>query len=318
MWFEQALERAVPGLAAGIGGLGRSDGGPSGPSGAGGSNATHKPHLFLNATWVESGDRAIASSVVADWRQDRFTNVRDQIDVAGQGRAAPVDIPLSAAAHNAARFPFVNAIGRLRGGDGQQGHLADGGYFDNGGAHTTLDMLARLQRWIAARPACAESDEPCRRHAEWLRGLRPTVIVIQNGVSEPCTQEAPAARLACQRRNWGLDAGAAAAAGTASAPAPFDPTLPVQAGRLTLFADLLGPLVTVVNVAGTGANGRRAEALLQRQCQAFGAPDCLVQLAQRSDGLLYPLGWYLSPTARRALDEQARDRVKELAARFAP
>jgi hypothetical protein len=178
-------------------------------------------------------------------------------------------------------------------------------------------MLARLQRWIANRPACAETDEPCRRRAEWLLGLRPTVIVIQNGVSEACTQAAAEARLACQRRSWGLDADAAARPGTASAPSPFDPTAPAQAGRLTLFADLLGPLVTVVNVAGTGANGRRSAALLQRQCQAFGAPDCLVQLAQRSDGLLYPLGWYLSPTARHALDEQARARVKELAARFA-
>ena len=76
--------------------------------------------------------------------------------------------------------------------------------------------------------------------------------------------------------------------------------------------------MTVVNVAGTGANGRRAESLLQRQCQAFGASDCLAQLAQRSDGLLYPLGWYLSPTSRHALDEQASARVKELAARFGP
>jgi len=323
MWFEQALERAVPGLAVGIGGLGRSGSpGSAGPGtgriAAPGATPPHAPHLFLNATWVESGDRAIASSVVADWQQDRFSNVRDQLELAGRGRPQPADIPLSAAAHNAARFPFVNAIGRLRSGDGQQGHLADGGYFDNGGAHTTIDVLARLQRRVATRAACAGDDEPCRRRSDWLRSLRPTVIVIQNGVTEPCTQEEAKARLACLRRSWGLGVGAGADLGAAAAPPSFDPTAPVQAGRLTLFADLLGPLVTVVNVAGTGANGRRAEALLQRECQAFGAPDCLVQLAQRSDGLLYPLGWYLSPTARRALDEQARARVKELAARFGP
>lgn len=317
MWFEQALERAVPELAAGIGRLGST----GSPAGAG---RAHTPHLFLNATWVETGDRAIASSVVADWRQDRFTNVRDQLEQAGRGRPQPVDIPLSAAAHNAARFPFVNAIGRLRGGDGQQGHLADGGYFDNGGAHTTLDVLARLQRRVAEQAACAGDDEPCRRRSEWLRRLRPAVIVIQNGVTEPCTQEATKERLACLRRSWGLgadaspDANSAAGTGAGATRVPYDPSAPVQAGRLSLFADLLGPLVTVVNVAGTGANGRRAEALLQRQCQAFGAPDCLVQLAQRSDGLLYPLGWYLSPTARHALDEQAHARVKELAARFGP
>jgi hypothetical protein len=92
----------------------------------------------------------------------------------------------------------------------------------------------------------------------------------------------------------------------------YQPAEPREAGRVPLFVDVLGPLVTVINVAGTGANGRRAEALLQRECRNFGDPDCVMQLAQRSDGLLYPLGWYLSRTARCALDFQALAQTRAL------
>jgi hypothetical protein len=70
---------------------------------------------------------------------------------------------------------------------------------------------------------------------------------------------------------------------------------------------LIGPLVTIVNAGGTGANGRRAEALVRRECARFDPAhvDCVVRLAQLTDGVLYPLGWYLSPTARQALDQKA-------------
>jgi hypothetical protein len=78
------------------------------------------------------------------------------------------------------------------------------------------------------------------------------------------------------------------------------------------------PLVTVVNVGGTGGSGRRAEAMLQTACEQFPQPlsqtgaqqPCAIQVAQRTDGILYPLGWYLSPTARRALDRKAACEVR--------
>jgi len=38
--------------------------------------------------------------------------------------------------------------------------------------------------------------------------------------------------------------------------------------------------------------------------------DCAVQIAQRTDGVLYQLGWYLSPTARAALDKKASCEVR--------
>src|SRR5262249_49414849 len=134
LWFEQGLERAVPRLRDGIAQTARVENG-------------RLPQLFLNSTWVESGDRAVASGVRVDWNT-YFPEARDQISYAIEGGSGQADMPLSAAAHNSGRFTYVNAIGVLRRGDAEDsGHLADGGYFDNPGAHTTLDVLNAFTRW---------------------------------------------------------------------------------------------------------------------------------------------------------------------------
>ena len=205
----------------------------------------------------------------------------------------------STAAHNAARFPFVNAIGLLISADGNAGHLADGGYFDNSGTQTVADALAALRVFVARQQCDDAADPVCQHRLVWLRSLRPTVIVIQNGVAAECLGSS---RLACLRQSWGLQADAGA---------PYQPGAPVDVGQLRLYADAIGPLLTLLNAGGTGANGRRAEALLARDCARFdpAQPDCVVRLAQRTDGVLYPLGWYLSPTARAALDAKASREV---------
>jgi len=92
---------------------------------------------------------------------------------------------------------------------------------------------------------------------------------------------------------------------------------PRDAQRLRLFADLFGPAVTVINNLGTGAHGREpAAALTARVAVATGGvlpasmgcgsgePVCL--LDQMQDASLVPLGWTLSPAARRAMDTAAR------------
>jgi hypothetical protein len=291
LWFEQALEQAVPALAQGLAQSAQT------VKAAGG----HLPHLFLNSTWVESGERTIASSVQADWQpgvQSVFAGARDPLSFAA-GPGAALDLPLSTAAHNAARFPFVNAIGLLTAADGRAGHLADGGYFDNSGTQTVADALAALHAFVARQQCDAAADEACQPRLAWLRSLRPTVIVIQNGVRVDCQGDA---RLTCLRQSWGL---------LADAGSPYQPGAPVDAGPLRLYADAIGPLLTLLNAGGSGANGRRAEALLVRECARFDPahPDCVVRLAQRTDGVLYPLGWYLSPTARDALDAKANREV---------
>ena len=291
LWFEQALEQAVPALALG---LARS-------AQAAEAAGSHLPRLFLNSTWVESGERTIAASVQAGWQpgaQSVFAGARDPLSFAA-GQGAALDLPLSTAAHNAARFPFVNAIGLLISADGNAGHLADGGYFDNSGTQTVADALAALRIFVARQQCDVAADPVCQHRLVWLRSLRPTVIVIQNGVAADCLGSS---RLACLRQSWGLQADAGA---------PYQPGAPVDVGQLRLYADAIGPLLTLLNAGGTGANGRRAEALLARDCARFdpAQPDCVVRLAQRTDGVLYPLGWYLSPTARAALDAKASREV---------
>ncbi len=297
LWFEQALEQAVPALALGLARSAQS----AAQAGA------HLPRLFLNSTWVESGERTIASSVQAGWplvapvdagAPAVFAGARDPLSFAA-GQGAALDLPLSTAAHNAARFPFVNAIGLLRSADGRAGHLADGGYFDNSGTQTVVDALAALRAYVARQRCDHTVGAACQDKLVWLRSLRPTVIVIQNGVAVDCHGDT---RLACLRQSWGL--------GSADH-APYQPGAPVEAGQLRLYADAIGPLLTLLNAGGSGANGRRAEALLARDCARFDPahPDCVVRLAQRADGVLYPLGWYLSPTARAALDAKARREV---------
>ena len=135
------------------------------------------PRLFLNSTVVESGERAIASDVRIDTRA--FPNARDQ------QHELDAKLRLSTAAHNSARFPFVNAIGSLSPGPGKEAdgclrsrsmvrrrprpqaasapagvqlvgrastclHLADGGYFDNSGAQTSQDIVRALARLLDA------------------------------------------------------------------------------------------------------------------------------------------------------------------------
>ncbi len=121
-----------------------------------------QPTLLLNATHQETGRRAIASHIdISD------TDVLDAIDLLDASDANKNsgdlqnwcnvrDLPLSTAAHNSARFPYVSPAGKIpattcddcEGTDCQllTGHLIDGAYFENNGAATALDLLEALSR----------------------------------------------------------------------------------------------------------------------------------------------------------------------------
>jgi hypothetical protein len=57
-------------------------------------------------------------------------------------RRPTVDVPLSTAAHMSARFTYVSPAGRFA-PDGT--HVVDGGYFENSGATTALDILRQVK-----------------------------------------------------------------------------------------------------------------------------------------------------------------------------
>lgn len=112
------------------------------------ANADRFPSLFLNGTLVETGRRAIGSNVRID---NHFAYAVDAFDL------IHADVPVSTAAHNSSRFPYISPAGRI----GNR-HIADGGYFDNSGASTAADLV-----------------DIVRRHPDFAKGLiRPYVIFI--------------------------------------------------------------------------------------------------------------------------------------------
>ncbi|HEX6162673.1 MAG TPA: patatin-like phospholipase family protein [Vicinamibacterales bacterium] len=106
-------------------------------------NSEDVPVMLLNNTSVQLGRRVVASPY--RWPlSDVSIEEQDPIDFhALTGR----DVSVATAVHNTARFPYISAAGRLRARNGENlGHLVDGGYFENTGAETLLDVLRYLKQ----------------------------------------------------------------------------------------------------------------------------------------------------------------------------
>ena len=125
------------------------------------------PVLFLNATWVEAGKRIIASQAAVDGRD--FTDAED-----AQAFFAPRALRLSTAAHMSARFTYVSPAGTLVRDGEAHGRVVDGGYFENSGATTTLEIALAINNMI---------DDP-GEDPRWARVV-PTVIHISNEPVNP-------------------------------------------------------------------------------------------------------------------------------------
>ncbi|WP_271893335.1 hypothetical protein [Candidatus Phyllobacterium onerii] len=93
-----------------------------------------RPVLLLNATHEETGKRIITGHVLIE--RNVFIDSLDALHVLGK------DVRASTAAHNSARFTYISPAGDL--GD-RRGSVIDGGYFENYGALTALE-LARAAR----------------------------------------------------------------------------------------------------------------------------------------------------------------------------
>ena len=301
----------------------------------------HVPFLMLNSTLVETGERVIASELLIDWH--RFPGARDQAALMGLQ-----DVPLVAAAHNSGRFPFTNALGSVHTpserctpnayllrnanrSEGQPentkpcGHLADGGYFDNGAGHSATDLLrlvrSCLSNWVSdpatgtsdPGPACLKLDK--RKRLFLAEKLQINLVLVRNG-EKPYPPEA----FKC-------------------APIKLPPETPkdmteVQlsqprcASSAVLFVDVIGPVITAFQSIGTGSHGRialarapgEAEEMVLLAAGEGTAPARRATLAQArvlavdliNNGPLFPLGWHLAPSAQLGMKDQARKRVEEL------
>lgn len=297
----------------------------------------HVPYLLLNATWVESGERAIASDLQI--HSSSFHGAKDQLTIAGR------DISLATAAHNAARFPFINAIGAFaapasackRRDEGTSegptsaddrpvcGHLADGGYFDNSGGQTTLDVLQAFGRCLeikAPDPADREFDACLQMdpgHRDWLRrNLVPQVLMIRNSVNPATARESVCSDSSDKARVTQASVATIVPGKCAALSDEFyHPERPACRPRASLFVGLVGPAITALQVGGIGANGRLAEARQAHAVRALRASmDGVAATAKVSpvrvidllpNGTRYPLGWHLSPLAVGGITTQARN-----------
>ena len=103
------------------------------------------PALLLNSTWVETGKRLIASNLrvlplpVESEALPEFADVEDVHRFYGQ-RA----LPLSTAVHLSARFTYVSPAGALVKNGRIHGRAVDGGYFENSGTTSVLEILKVL------------------------------------------------------------------------------------------------------------------------------------------------------------------------------
>ncbi|MEP6941758.1 MAG: hypothetical protein ABI981_02415 [Betaproteobacteria bacterium] len=98
-------------------------------------------NLILNATRVQSGQRVVASTFTWPWLStiDLFDRAYDTAATSMVG-----------AVHNSARFTYVSPAGAyFHAGSNRgefSGQVADGGYFDNSGVLSLLEIIAEIEK----------------------------------------------------------------------------------------------------------------------------------------------------------------------------
>lgn len=105
----------------------------------------NRPALLLNATRVETGARLVFSP----FSLNGTSHSGDMPDAMYQDVGGP-DMALSTAVVASARFPYLTPAGHYLalGNDGsrERRRLVDGGYFDNTGVETAVDLIRALKR----------------------------------------------------------------------------------------------------------------------------------------------------------------------------
>jgi hypothetical protein len=228
----------------------------------------HLPGLLLNATVVDSGRRAIVSNMAVG-------GLTDVVDLLADGYSTQ-RVKLSAAAGMSARFTYVSPAGSLTRPDGGKMRVVDGGYFENSGAATAMDLLAALRR-----------DHP---------GLIPILVLIRND---------PEAAAVCHRS--GAQEPVMPAGDAEGPPAGnflSELSAPVRAllnartarGRLAeveaakIVEDQGGAVVEIPLAAVLEARLNAASSAAQRA-------------RMKAQAIEPPLGWSLSDDVRRAMDQ---------------
>lgn len=230
-----------------------------------GGGARALPALLLNGTSVASGKRIVTSNLrVAE-------HLTDAYDFFARCR---MGLRMSTAANNSARFPIIGPAGTLR-PDGEEepgcdferpfDRIVDGGYFENFGATTALDLLRAL------------ADAPCHRDAK------------------PCDYELIVIQISSDPGYAGVK--------TNAKPGPDAVDLRRAKAPGSFASELLAPVETLLNTRN--ARGVLAAQSLHDRVVEVAKGDFiefrLVTPEGESDP---PLGWVLSGAARKTIDCQ--------------
>jgi len=103
------------------------------------------PMLYLNSTEVDNGMPGVTSSVkLSEGKSDNTlrTDILSLLDSMAVCQGSG-DLRISTAAILSSRFPFVSPAGKVF-----DRYYVDGGYFDNSGAGTALDLLRELTTFM--------------------------------------------------------------------------------------------------------------------------------------------------------------------------
>lgn len=151
------------------------------------------PHLLLNGTDVVQGGRVIASTIKFDSAAGLFAGADDLLTIARapesavdaasgkrvkclieKGSDGPLecaaDMSLGNAVMASARFPIISPAGRFQDSNDAPRQIVDGGYFENYGARTALELARAIESLQAEG----------RSLAEGLPKIVPVVVVISN------------------------------------------------------------------------------------------------------------------------------------------
>lgn len=124
------------------------------------------PALFLNATSVTSGARVTLSHIHFD-ATPTTVHIGNPLKIyCSDGALKAVEVPVATAVSLSARFPWLTPAGWLErapvAGRGLTDadcvsfaarlYLADGGYFENSGLESAIELVQRLRRVIAKHP----------------------------------------------------------------------------------------------------------------------------------------------------------------------
>jgi hypothetical protein len=246
------------------------------------------PYLLLNGTDADTGTRIVTSSLQLT---DAFPETLDYFDL------SHTRIRLSTAAMNSARFTYVSPAGtipyRSASGDsaqeGQvQARIIDGGYFENYGAQTALDLLKAVERADRAHP-----DDRSR--------IEVTVIQIS---SDPGLRAGAEPDLADCEHGMGLTAARGEGDGWFERMrSRFGNEVVAPIGGMLMTRESRGLLAAKQLACTVGDPTRYAHFRMKPRPWPGGVPWGL-SWALDKDGEHPPLGWLLTSRARKQINDQ--------------